>query len=115
MKTANIMFFERPFPSANSIVIQDDQTFLVDTGFGSDVLQAEKILSDAGIFPKQLNSIINTHYHSDHVGGNHYFQQRYDLPIAAHLWEGEMVNQCDLESCGSQYLDQPVEQYVTNR
>lgn len=68
MKTANIMFFERPFPSANSIVIQDDQTFLVDTGFGSDVLQTEKLLSDAGILPKQLNSIINTHYHSDHVG-----------------------------------------------
>ncbi len=115
MKTTNIMFFERPFPSANSIVIQDDQPFLVDTGFGSDVLRTEKLLTDAGILPKQLAGIINTHYHSDHVGGNHYFQQRYALPIAAHLWEGEMVNHCDLESCGSHYLDQPVEQYVVQQ
>ena len=115
MKTAEIRFFERPFPSANSIVIQDQQTFLIDTGFGSDVIRTEKLLSDAGILPKQLNGIINTHYHSDHVGGNHYFQQHYDLPIAAHLWEGEMVNLCDLESCGAQYLDQPVEQYVVQQ
>ncbi|WP_155591150.1 MBL fold metallo-hydrolase [Lysinibacillus cavernae] len=115
MKTAETLFFERPFPSANSIVIQDEQTLLVDTGFGSDITRTEKLLSDAGIVPMQLNGIINTHYHSDHVGGNHYFQQQYDLPIAAHLWEGEMVNQCDVESCGAHYLDQPVEQYVVQQ
>ena len=49
-------------------MIQDQQTFLIDTGFGSDVIRTEKLLSDAGILPKQLNGIINTHYHSDHVG-----------------------------------------------
>jgi len=111
MKT-EILFFERSFPSANSIVIRDEQTFLVDSGFGSDVIRTEKLLTDAGILPKQLNGIINTHYHSDHVGGNHYFQKQYGLQIAAHLWEGEMVNRCDLESCCAHYLDQPVEQYI---
>lgn len=74
MKT-EILFFERSFPSANSIVIRDEQTFLVDSGFGSDVIRTEKLLTDIGILPKQLNGIINTHYHSDHVGGNHYFQK----------------------------------------
>ena len=115
MKTAEILFFERPFPSANSIVIQDNQSFLIDTGFGSDIVRTEKLLIEAGILPKQLNGIINTHYHSDHVGGNHYFQRQYNLPIAVHLWEGKMVNRCDFESCSAHYLDQPVEQYVVQQ
>lgn len=115
MKSTEILFFERPFPNANSMIIRDDQSFLVDTGFGSDIVRTEQLLTSAGILPAQLNGIINTHYHSDHVGGNHYFQQRYEIPVAAHLWEGEMVNQCDIESCGAHFLDQPVEQYTVQQ
>ncbi|MGI6175978.1 MAG: MBL fold metallo-hydrolase [Christensenellales bacterium] len=115
MRDVRFLFLKRSFPCSNSIVVQDEQSFLIDTGFGSDIVQAEKSLEDADVLPKQLTGIINTHYHSDHVGGNHYLQQKYHLPIAAYRWEGEMINQCDREACASHYLDQPVEQYTVQQ
>ncbi|WP_156304558.1 hypothetical protein [Lysinibacillus sp. FJAT-14745] len=48
MKIAEIRFFELRFLSANSIVSQDNQTFLIDTGFGSDIVRTEKLLTEAG-------------------------------------------------------------------
>ncbi|MEW8986122.1 MAG: MBL fold metallo-hydrolase, partial [Bacillus sp. (in: firmicutes)] len=54
---------------------------------------------------------VNTHYHSDHVGGNFYFQKNYGVKIAAHKWEAVLINHCNPEACSAEWLDQPVEPY----
>ncbi|NLL17558.1 MAG: MBL fold metallo-hydrolase, partial [Clostridia bacterium] len=36
MKEAEVIFFERQFPSANMVLIKDQRPLLIDTGFGSD-------------------------------------------------------------------------------
>ena len=55
--------------------------------------------------------MVNTHYHSDHVGGNAGLQGTYGVPVAAHRWEAEVVNRRDPEACSAEWLDQPVEPY----
>ena len=112
---ADVVFFQRPFPSANSILIKDEKTILVDTGFGSDIARTEQLIRQYEVEPSELDLIINTHYHSDHVGGNHYFQKIYGTSIAAHKWEADLINYKDPEACSAEWLDQPVEPYRVNK
>lgn len=111
MKKSNIIFFERKFPSANIILIKDHLQILIDTGFGSETKDTVKLMKEAGVSPEDLHLIVNTHYHSDHVGGNFHFQKIYGVRIAAHKWEADLINACDPEACSAEWLDQPVEPY----
>ncbi|MCM3653636.1 MBL fold metallo-hydrolase [Metabacillus litoralis] len=72
-KKSSIIFFERKFPSANMILIKDQLPILIDTGFGSDA--KEQLIKEAGVSPEELHLIVNTHYHSDHFGGNYHLQK----------------------------------------
>ncbi|KOO51270.1 MBL fold metallo-hydrolase [Viridibacillus arvi] len=111
MGQSSIIFFERKFPSANMILIKDQFPILIDTGFGSDVKETEELIKEVGVSPEDLHLIVNTHYHSDHVGGNYHFQKNYGVKIAAHKWDADLINSCDPESCSAEWLDQPVEPY----
>ncbi|MEH7343900.1 MBL fold metallo-hydrolase [Bacillus sp. JJ1532] len=115
MKKSRIIFFERKFPSANMVLIQDQLPILIDTGFGSDVKETEQLIKDHGVSPEELHLIVNTHYHSDHVGGNFHLQKNYNVKIAAHKWDAEIINSCDPEACSAEWLDQPVEPYRVDR
>lgn len=107
----SIIFFERKFPSANMILIKDQFPLLIDTGFGSDVKDTVELIKGEGVPPEELHLIVNTHYHSDHVGGNYFLQKNYQVPIAAHKWDAHLINSFDPESCSAEWLDQPVEPY----
>jgi len=115
MKKSSIIFFERKFPSANMILIKDQLPILIDTGFGSEAKDTEQLIREAGVSPEDLHLIVNTHYHSDHVGGNFHFQKNYDVTIAAHKWDANLINSCDLEACSAEWLDQPVEPYRVDK
>ena len=106
-----LRFVERPFPSSNMVVIAGDEQVLVDTGYGSDLARTEGLLAESGIGPADLSLVVDTHHHSDHVGGNAGLQGRYGLPVAAHRWEAQMVNSRDPEACSAHWLDLPVEPY----
>ena len=115
MSKSNIIFFERKFPSANMILIKDPLPILIDTGFGSDAQNTEKLIKVAGVSPEELHLIVNTHYHSDHVGGNSHLQKNYGVTIAAHKWDAHLINSGDHEACSAEWLDQPVEPYRIDR
>jgi 4-pyridoxolactonase len=76
------------FPVYSILVEHKDGRFLVDTGYDYDhvmrVLPFEKpqqtkeqtvpgALKLLGLEPKDVNVVINSHFHFDHVGGNKYF------------------------------------------
>lgn len=96
-------------------LIRGQRPVLIDPGFGSDLPQTERLLQEAGVPPQQLHLIVNTHYHTDHVGGNSGLQQRYNVPIAAHRWEAALINQRDWEACSAEWLNQPIEPYIVNQ
>lgn len=108
-------FIRRTFPSANMVVIEGRHPVLIDTGYGSDFAETERLLNEAGVPADRLMVAINSHYHSDHVGGNHGLQARYHVPVAAHRWEAAMVNQRDPQACSAVWLDQPIEPYTVDR
>lgn len=97
------------------ILVKDERPILIDTGFGSDAKETEKLIIDAGVSPSELYLIVNTHYHSDHVGGNNHLQKTYGISIAAHKWDADLINSRDSESCVAHWLDQPVEPYYVNK
>ncbi|MFN8473379.1 MAG: MBL fold metallo-hydrolase [Anaerolineae bacterium] len=106
-----LTFFQRTFPSANMALIRGKRPILFDTGFGSDFALTDALLREAGVSPESLSLVVNSHYHSDHAGGNFGFQTRYGLPIAAHRWDAGAINRRDREACAAEWLDQPIEPY----
>lgn len=106
-----VWFFKRSYPSANMVIIRGKRPVLVDTGFGSDLRRTKALLDQTDISPWDIQYIVNTHYHSDHAGGNSWLQKKYGLTVAAHRWEGQLINDRHLEACCAQWLKQPVELY----
>jgi len=66
----HLVFIERDWLSANHVLFHDgDEATLVDTGYGKfNDVTIEKL--DAALDGADLARIINTHIHSDHIGGN---------------------------------------------
>lgn len=103
------------YPSANVIVTDDGERVLFDAGYGSDTSRTIEALANIGLAADSLDLIVNTHWHSDHVGGNARLQSQYGIPIAAALGDADEVNSCHPDACLSEWLDQPVEEYRVDR
>jgi glyoxylase-like metal-dependent hydrolase (beta-lactamase superfamily II) len=69
--------FERGWLSANNILFTGDAgSLLIDSGYSSHSAQTLSLLEGAlGSGP--LETLVNTHLHSDHCGANAALQQRY--------------------------------------
>lgn len=72
-----LTFFERGWLSSNNVLIHDDdQSILVDSGYWTHAEQTHALITSVlGATP--LTTLINTHLHSDHCGGNSYLQSHY--------------------------------------
>lgn len=101
-------------PSGNVVLVRGEANVLIDTGFGSDVGALEAWLTAQGVPPSKLDLVVNTHHHSDHVGGNARLQREHGVRIAAHRWEADLVNRRAPEAWSARWLDQPVEPYDVN-
>jgi len=108
-------FLRVGYPSANLVVTDQGERVLFDAGYGSDTSRTIDALASIGVPADSLDLIVNTHWHSDHVGGNARLQSEYAIPIAAALGDGEAVNSCEPGACLSEWLDQPVERYRVDR
>ena len=58
-----------------------DDNILVDTGAGQNKEYLFSKLAENNVMPEDIELIVNTHCHFDHVGGNHFFP---DAKIAIH-------------------------------
>jgi glyoxylase-like metal-dependent hydrolase (beta-lactamase superfamily II) len=108
--------FLRPgFPSANLVLATEGARALVDSGYGSDVERVLAGMAGAGVAPGELELVVNTHSHSDHVGGNARLQGVHGVPVAASAADAAEVNARRPEACLAEWLDQPVEPYRVDR
>ncbi|MFH8597213.1 MBL fold metallo-hydrolase [Streptomyces rimosus] len=105
-----LTWWQRPFPDANTLLLHGRQPALVDTGF---VGHAEETAAWARAHAGEIGLVVNTHWHSDHVGGNALLQAR-GAGIAAGAPEAEAITRRDPGCCAAEYLDQPVAPYTVD-
>ena len=64
----------------NGLVVEAGQTrLLLDCGFS--VRETQSRLARIGLAPEQLNAILVTHEHDDHIGGVFGFARRHSIPV----------------------------------
>ena len=72
-----VSVFERGWLSSNNVlVIGPDSAGLVDSGYASHADQTIGLVCSA-LGSRPLDTLVNTHLHSDHCGGNAALQARY--------------------------------------
>ncbi|QID16565.1 MBL fold metallo-hydrolase [Nitrogeniibacter mangrovi] len=77
----DILVFERGWLSANNILLFDGgEATLVDTGYLSHAEQTVALVRE-GLAGRTLTDIVNTHSHSDHIGGNAAVQRAFGARI----------------------------------
>ena len=106
---APVRFFERAYPSANSVLLMGPYPVLVDTGFGADAPALLAWLAAEGVALDGLR-VLNTHAHSDHVGGN-WALQRCGVPVAGSEVDAARIAAQDPDACRALWLQQPIEPY----
>ncbi|MBI3150460.1 MAG: MBL fold metallo-hydrolase [Betaproteobacteria bacterium] len=92
---ASLEVIVRDWLSANHILLKSALgNVLIDTGYVSDAPRTLRLV-EAALAGETLARIVNTHVHSDHVGGNAALQQRYGCPIAVPEGETRALAQWD--------------------
>ena len=101
----------RPFPDANLLLLPGRCPALVDSGFvGHAQETAAWARAHAG---RRVDLVVNTHWHSDHVGGNTLLQAQ-GAGVAASAPDADAVARRDPGCCQAEYLDQPVGAYTVD-
>ena len=87
---------ERGWVSSNNIVfLGKNDTALVDTGYGSHAEQTLALVQLA-LAGRPLERIVNTHTHSDHIGGNAVLQRAYPgVHTTIPLGEADVITRWD--------------------
>jgi hydroxyacylglutathione hydrolase len=101
---------QRPFPDANLLLLHGRQPTLVDSGF---VGHADDTAGWVRAHTQHLQLVVNTHWHSDHVGGNALLQAM-GAGIAASAPDAKAIARRDPGCCVAEYLDQPVAPYTVD-
>lgn len=105
---------ERGWLSSNCVLLfSDDESVLVDTGYGSHAAQTvalvEHALKSAG--RQRLDRIVNTHLHSDHCGGNAVLKRMHGCHIAIPAGYADAVRNRDDDALKFEFIGQQCERF----
>ncbi|OWT33872.1 MBL fold metallo-hydrolase [Methanobrevibacter sp. 87.7] len=79
---------------SNSYIFDD---VLVDPGTGRHLDYFFENLKEANIKIEDINKIVNTHCHFDHIGADEYLQKEYGLEVYMHELDADAVKRADGE------------------
>jgi len=108
----DIRVFERGWLSSNNILLLSEAgSTLVDSGYATHAAQTVALVEDAlGASP--LSTLVNTHLHSDHCGGNALLQARYvDMRTLIPPGQAEAVRRWDANALSYTPTGQSCEQF----
>jgi glyoxylase-like metal-dependent hydrolase (beta-lactamase superfamily II) len=111
-----IHVFVRDWLSANNIVLKSpDGHVLIDTGYVRHApLTLALLRSPRGLRDDPLARIVNTHCHSDHMGGNAAIQRAYGCPIALPEGEAPLIERWDTKALWLDYAGQHADRFAVD-
>ncbi|MEO6928782.1 MAG: MBL fold metallo-hydrolase [Casimicrobiaceae bacterium] len=114
---SGVQVFVRDWLSANNVLLKGTQGHvLIDTGYSRHAPLTLALLASAdGIGDEPLSLIVNTHGHSDHIGGNAALVQRYACAVAFPAAEADAVGRWDEKALLYGYADQCAPRFNVDR
>ena len=108
--------FVRDWLSANHVVLRSDAgCVVIDSGYDKHVpLMLALIASRMGLDGRPLAKLVNTHCHSDHVGGNAALRRAYGCTIAVPAGEAPLIDAWDEQALLYEYADQRAERFAVD-
>jgi glyoxylase-like metal-dependent hydrolase (beta-lactamase superfamily II) len=108
-----IRVFVRDWLSSNNVVLKSPNGHVViDSGYAKHVpLTLALIASRQGLDGGGLAKLVNTHCHSDHMGGNAALARAYGCPIAVPEAEAEVIDAWDQEKLLLNYAGQHADRF----
>jgi glyoxylase-like metal-dependent hydrolase (beta-lactamase superfamily II) len=105
--------FVRDWLSGNNIVLRSrDGPVVIDSGYGKHVpLTLALVASRQGLDGAELGRLVNTHCHSDHMGGNAALKRAYGCTIAVPAAEAPLIASWDTRALLLDYAGQSAERF----
>ena len=106
-----IQILERGWLSSNSVVLQAKAATVIDTGYGAHAEQTVALLEHA-LQGSPLDHLVNTHCHSDHMGGNAAIQRRFGCRTSIPAGEAPLIDRWDERELILAAADQRAERFA---
>jgi glyoxylase-like metal-dependent hydrolase (beta-lactamase superfamily II) len=108
-----VRVFIRDWLSANNVLLKGrGGNVLIDSGYVRHVPMTLALLATPqGLDGAPLAKLVNTHCHSDHMGGNAAIQARYRCPVMLPQGEAPLIDAWDEKALLLGYCDQRAERF----
>ena len=102
----------RDWLNANHILLKGrDRTVLADSGYGRDATITLAKVS-AELAGRPLDWLVNTHCHSDHMGGNAAVRRAHGCRLSIPVGEAPLIDAWDEQTLWLSYADQRCERFA---
>ncbi|MCB2227409.1 MAG: MBL fold metallo-hydrolase [Desulfarculaceae bacterium] len=112
--TDELFFIERGWLNANHLVFTGAPKTLIDTAYIRDRSETESLIAQCGLGIEQVELIVTTHAHCDHIGGNAEFQRRSGCQVALHEVDRYNVDYKNAMATWWAYYQQEAEFFPTH-
>ena len=108
--------FVRDWLSSNNVVLKShDGGVVIDSGYTKHApLTLALLASRQGLDDAPLAKLVNTHCHSDHMGGNAAIARAYGCPIALPAREAPLIEAWDTKTLLLDYADQYADRFAVD-
>lgn len=104
----------RDWLNSNSIVLRGTVgNAVIDSGYGAHAQQTLALL-DRALDGEKLDWLLNTHCHSDHMGGNAALMRHYGCRVSVPLGEAPLIERWDTRELWLEFADQRAEKFAFN-
>ena len=113
---AQVHVFVRDWLSSNNVLLRGrDDNVAIDSGYLTHVpLTLALIASRQGLDGAALTKLVNTHCHSDHMGGNAAIARAYGCSIAVPESDAPLIEAWDTKTLLLDYADQSADRFVAD-